>query len=337
MAKHDLSDQLTKLINGFQVSQAIYVATTLGIPDLLSGGPRSSGALATATQTHPTALYRLLRALATVGILQEQDNRQFALAPLGESLRSNASSSKNAWAQLIGRPNYWHAWCDLLNCVKTGSVPFENVHGLTVWGYRAQQPDEAAVFNRAMATISEHIAAAVSSACDFTHCATLVDIGGGEGVFIARILAAHPTLRGVLFDQPAVVARAHDQLEKVGVSHRCQVVGGNFFEGVPEAGDIHLLKWIIHDWNDQDAIAILRSCRRAIRPGGRLVVIEHIIEPNNEGQEGKFMDLNMMVITGGIERTREEFEAIFDAAGFELTCVKHTETPVSVIEGIARR
>lgn len=220
--------------------------------------------------------------------------------------------------------------------MKNGGVPFENVHGVNVWDYRARRPDEAAVFNRAMAAMTDEIADAVLSACDFSRYVSLVDVGGGEGAFIARILAAHPALKGILFDQPAVVAHAHDRLDEAGVSDRCQVVGGNFFEAVPEAGDAYLLKWILHDWDDQDAIAILRSCRRAIRPGGTLLVVEHLIGPNNAGREGKFMDLNMMVITGGVERTREEFEAVFDAAGFQLMHVIGTAAAVSVIEAVTR-
>jgi SAM-dependent methyltransferase len=336
MSEFGLSGELARLINGYQVSQAIHVAATLGIPDLLAGGPRGSRALAGATKADPAALYRLLRALATVGILLEQDDRQFSLAPLGELLRSNAPCSARAWAELIGRPNYWHAWGDLLGGVRTGSIPFENVHGATVWDYRTQRPDEAGIFNRAMAAITDQIAEAVSSAHDFSRYATLVDVGGGEGAFIAGILGKHPALSGVLFDQAAVVARAHDRLDHAGVSDRCQVVGGNFFDAVPEGGDAYLLKWILHDWSDNDATAILRSCRRAIRPDGRLVIVEHLIGPYNAGREGKFMDLNMMVITGGVERTRAEFAAIFEAAGFELTRVSHTEAPISVIEGAPR-
>jgi O-methyltransferase/methyltransferase family protein len=337
VSERDLSGELARLINGYQVSQAIHVATVLGIPDLLGDGPRSSDALAHATQSHPASLYRLLRALASVGILAERDDRQFALAPLGKLLRSDAASSANAWAQLIGRPNYWHAWGDLLGGVKTGTIPFENVHGATVWDYRARRPDEADIFNRAMAAITDRIADAVSSVHDFSRYARLVDVGGGEGAFIAGLLGKYPSLEGVLFDQPAVVARGRDRLDQAGVSSRCEVIGGNFFEAVPAGGDAYLLKWILHDWSDADATAILRCCRRAIRPAGRLVIVEHLIGPHNARREGKFMDLNMMVITGGVERTREQFAALFEAADFELTRVTLTATAISVIEAAPRR
>jgi hypothetical protein len=210
---------------------------------------------------------------------------------------------------------------------------------MSVWDFRAGRPDEAAVFDHAMATITDEIAEAVLSVSDFARFSTVVDVGGGEGAFLGRILTAHPRVQGILLDQAHVIARAREALEADDVLHRCRVVGGNFFEAVPEGGDAYLLKWVLHDWNDEAAVAVLRSCRNAIGDGGTLIVVEHILGPRNEGREGKLMDLNMMVMTGGKERTRDEFAAIFQAAGFQLTRVARTNTPVSVIEGrpIARR
>lgn len=329
----DLSAQLLTLINGFQVSQAISVAATLGIPDLLRDGPKAPRCLAMATDTHPPSLYRLLRALAAIGILDEQDDGQFALTSLGQPLRSDVPASKSAWARLVGRPSYYHAWCDLIGSIRTGETAFDRVHGMSVWDFRARQPDETAIFDRAMATITDEIAEAVLSVSDFARFSTVVDVGGGEGAFIARVLATYPSVQGILFDQAHVIARAKEALEAAGTFRRCHTVAGNFFEAVPEGGDAYLLKWILHDWNDEDAIAVLRSCRSAIRDDGTLIVVDHIVGPRNEGREGKLMDLNMMVMTGGIERTREEFAAIFHAAGFRLTRVARTNTPVSVIEG----
>ena len=178
----DLSAQLLTLINGFQVSQAISVAATLGIPDLLRGGPEAPHVLAAATGTHPASLHRLLRALAAIGILNEQSNGQFALTPLGEPLRSDVPSSKNAWARLVGRPSYYHAWCDLIGSVRTGETAFDMVHGMSVWEFRAGRSDEAAIFDRAMATITDQIAEAVLAVSDFGRFSTVVDVGGGEGV-----------------------------------------------------------------------------------------------------------------------------------------------------------
>ena len=330
----DQSPQLLALINGFQISQAISVAATLGIPDLLRDGPQSCYALSAATHTHSLSLYRLLRALAAIGVLHEQANRTFSLTALGEFLRSDISPSKNDWARLVGRPMYYQAWSGLLDSLRTGEPAFNKVHGMSVWEFRAQRPNETAAFDWAMAAISDQIAEAVLSVSDFSRYSTVVDVGGGQGAFIARILAARPTMRGILFDQPHVIARAEEPLRAARVDDRCELVGGSFFEAIPQGGDAYILKSILHDWNDEDAAAILRSCRRAIGPNGTLVVVEHLIEPCNTGLEGKLMDLNMMVMTGGVERTHEQYVSIFQEAGFRLVRVTPTRTPVSIIEGL---
>jgi O-methyltransferase domain/Dimerisation domain len=324
--------RIIALINGFQVSQAISVVATLGIADLLRDGARDCQALAAAAHVHSPSLYRLLRALAAVGIFHEDNDRQFSLTPLGEHLRSDASCFANALARLLGRPMYAQAWSGLLESIQTGEIAFDKVHGMSVWKFRAQKPDEGAAFDRAMAAITDQIAAAVLSVYDFARHATVVDVGGGQGAFVARILAANPTTSGTLFDQAHVVASAKELLCSAGVSDRCKIVGGDFFKAVPEGGDVYLLKSILHDWNDEDAIAILRSCRRAIRSNGRLIIVEDIVGPCNEGLEGKIMDLNMMVITGGVERTREEYAAILQAASFRLARVVPTNGAVNIIE-----
>ena len=322
------------LINGFQISQAISAAVTLGIPDLLRNGAQACPALAETTRTHAPSLYRLMRALAAIGILDEQTGGRFALTPLGASLRSDVSASKNAWARLFGRPMYYQAWSGLLDSLRTGEIAFDKVHGMSVWEFRARHPDETLAFDQAMTAISDQIADAVLAVTDFSAYATVVDVGGGQGAFLGRILAQYPAMRGILFDQPHVVAHAEGPLRAAGVRDRCDLVAGSFFDAVPVGGDAYLLKWILHDWNDDDAIAILRACRRVVPPDGRLVVVEHTIGPENSGPEGKFMDLNMMVITGGVERSREEYAAILRAAGFRLTREIATPSQVSVIEGL---
>jgi hypothetical protein len=314
----ELSSHLMRLITGFLVSQAISVAATLGIPDLLGSGPQRCDDLAIATRAQPDALYRLLRALASVGVLEERDDRQFALSPMGHLLRSDVVSSRGACACLIGQSNYWNAWGDLLDCVRTGQTAFDKVHGTSVWTYRAEHPDIAATFDRAMGTTTESIATAVLAVLDLGRYNTIVDVGGGEGAFLTRLLGTYPTMRGVVFDQPHVVARVKQRLDCGALAARCEVVGGDFFEAVPANADAYLLKWISHDWDDQKAVDILRSCRRAMKAGSRLIVVEYVIASSNEGSEAKFMDLNMMVITGGIERTRDEFERLFAATGFKL-------------------
>ena len=325
---------LLHLINGFQASQAIHVAATLGLADLLRAGPKSTADLAASTGTHPVALYRLMRALASIGVLREAKGRRFALTPIGEFLRSDVVGTHAPMAELIGRPTFWQAWDNLLHAVRTGGIAFDDLHGRSVWAYRAEHPEEERIFDRAMAAGTEGFAEAVLDVCDFGRFDRVIDVGGGDGTFLAKILAAHPRIVGTLFEQPQIVARAAASIESHGLSNRCEAVGGNFFASVPAGGDAYLLKWILHDWDDAAAIDILRSCRRAMKPLARLLVFEYIVGPPNAAPDAAFMDLNMMVMAGGRERTREEFAALFAQAGFRLTSVTPTGTPFSLIEGV---
>lgn len=300
------SAALRRLINGFQVTQAIHVATVLGLADLLAGGPRSSDDLAAATKTHPDALYRLLRALASIGVFREEDGRQFALTDLGAGLRSDAPDSLAGWAAFVGEPYYWQAWGALLHSVRTGENAFRHVHGTDAWTFRARDPERSARFDRAMTALARQVAVAVLAAYDFGRFATIVDVGGGNGTFLAAILTQHPTTRGVLFDQSHVVAGAGSILTAAGVAERCEVVGGSFFEAVPDGGDAYVLKAILHDWEDEACVRILQTCRRAMANGAALLVVEQELGPPNAEPASKFMDLNMLVAPGGRERTSEE-------------------------------
>ena len=334
MAEQNPSVELTRLVNGYQVSQAIHVVATLGIADLLKDGPRTSDDLAAAANVHPRSLYRVLRALAAVGVFHEGEGRAFSLTLMGEGLRSDAADPVGPWAAFIGRPYYWQAWAHLLHSVRTGENAFRHVHGADVWEYRARHPEEGAIFDRAMTGLSRDIARAVVSAYDFSRFGRVVDVGGGQGALLVAILAAHPDMRGVLFDQSHVVTRAGEVLKAAGVADRCEVVGGNFFEAVPGDGDAYLLKAILHDWDDAASIAIFEACCRAMRPEAKLLVLERVIAPPNESPDAKFGDLNMLVSPGGQERTPDEFVALFAAAGFRLTAVIPTGTRLSVIEGV---
>ena len=328
------SAALLGLVNGYQVSQAIHVAATLGIADLLKNGPRSSDDLAAATGTHAGSLYRLLRALASVGVFREDADRRFALTPLGDGLRSDAPEPVGPWAVFIGQPEHQRAWGHLLHSIQTGENAFQHVHGVNVWEYRARSPEAGAIFDRAMTGLSRSVTDAVLNAYDFAQFACVVDVGGGQGALLAAILTKHPSMRGVLFDQPQVVAGAEQVLQAAGVSDRCQVGGGDFFEAVPGGGDAYVLKSILHDWEDEQATAILRTCRHAIGPNGKLLVIEREISPPNEGPRAKFVDLLMLVSAGGRERTREEWAALFTAGGFRFVGVTRTKISWSVIEGV---
>lgn len=312
---------LMQMVNGYQLSQAICVAATLGIADHLSKGACSSDELAALVDAHPQSLYRLLRALAAVGVLQEGGARQFSLTPLGQGLRSDAEHSVAPWARMVGRAYYRDAWGELLHSVRTGENAFAHAHGKGVWQYRIDHPEESVIFDRAMSSFVPALAAAVLAAYDFSGFELVMDVGGGQGALLAAILAHNQSQRGILFDQPQVVEGAGPLLRSASVADRCTSVGGDFFVAVPEGADAHVLKWILHDWDDERSIAILKSCRRAIRPGGKLVVLEAVLAPPNEGARAKFADLNMLAVPGGQERSEDEFARLFQAAGFSLARV----------------
>ena len=317
----DPRQSLLGLINGFQITQAIRVASTLRIADHLNDGARSAGELAALTKSHPDSLYRLLRALAAVGVFQEDKGRKFALTPMGDCLRSDSATPIGAWAEVVGSPYFWQAWGHLLHSVQTGENAFKNLNGKDVWQFRTEHPGYGATFDRAMTQLSRGSAEAVIRAYDFSSTRHIVDVGGGQGLMLAAILRAHPLMRGTLFDQPDVVAGAKAVLVERGVSDRCSIVGGNFFETVPEGADAYLMRVVIHDWEDDEAIAILKVCRRAMRETAKLLLIERLVAPPNEMPATKFSDLNMLVSPGGRERTREEFSDLFARSGFELTLV----------------
>ena len=327
----DPATTLRRIVEGYQISQAIHAAATLGIADLLAGASRTSDELAAATDTHAPTLYRLLRALASVQVLNELDGRRFELTPLGEKLRSEVPDSMAGWAAFIGRPYYWQAWGGLVDSVRTGENAFRQVHGTDVWTYRSNRPDESAIFDRAMASNSRRSIDALLSAYGFGRFSTIVDIGGGNGALLAAVLHAHPQVEGILFDQPHVVSGAAALLDRAGVANRCRIVGGTFFDSVPHGADAYMLRAILHDWDDEAAIRILAAVRHALADNGTVLIIERVIAPPNEGRDAKFSDLNMLVSPGGRERTREEFAALLESSGLRLERVLNAGV-FSVIE-----
>jgi hypothetical protein len=315
---------LLRLVNGDRLARSIQVAAVLGLADLLEDGPRTSDDLAAATGTDPDTLYRLLRALASAGVFHEGDGQSFALTDFGDPLRTGAPDSIADWTVFVGETSHREAWGALIDSVRTGENAFRLVHGVDVWEYRAQHPDESALFDRAMAGNSRLIIGSVLAAYDFGRFGTIVDVGGGNGALLLALLDAYPALRGVLFDQPHVAAG-------VELGERGEVVTGSFFESVPDGGDAYLLKWIIHDWEDAEATAILRTIRQR---NSTVLVIERLVGPPNENAEAAFSDLNMLVGPGGRERTLDEFAALFDAAGYRLAGATPTDGPLTVIEGV---
>ena len=293
----------------------------LRVADHLKDGPRSSDELASLTKNHPGSLYRLLRALAAVGIFRENESRTFALTPMGDCLRSDSATPISAWAEYVGSPYVWRTWGHLQHSVQTGENAFKSLNGNSIWEYRTEHPELGAVFDRSMTELSRGAAEAVVAAYDFSAFRHVVDVGGGRGLMLAAILSAHPQMHGTLFDLPGVVAGAKSVLEHRGVMDRCKIVGGSFFEAVPEGGDAYIMRVVIHDWEDDEAIAILETCRRTMDEAAKLILIERIVAPPNEIPTTKFSDLNMLVLPGGRERTRQEFSDLFAKSGFELTLV----------------
>jgi hypothetical protein len=328
------SAALARLINGFQVSQALRVAATLDLADALAGRSATSDELAVATGTDPRSLYRLMRALASVGVLHEDDAGGFSLTAVGECLRSDAPESLAGWAAFAGGPENWRAWGHLLHSVETGENAFRSLHGVDVWEYRSGRPEESAVFDRAMASLTSRVQDGLVAAYDFGRFETVADIGGGNGSLLATVLAAYPGVRGILFDEAHVVARAEAVLASAAVADRCTIVAGDFFAEVPPA-DAYLLKSILHDWEDPEATAILRSCRRAAPLQGVIVAVERLVAAPNEGPDAKFSDLNMLVAPGGRERTLGEFGALFAEAGWELVETTPLQSGFNVIAAVS--
>jgi hypothetical protein len=312
---------LLGLINSFQITQAIHVASTLRVADYLHDRARSAGELEALTKSHPDSLYRLLRALAAVGVFREDEGGKFGLTPMGDCLRADSATPLGAWAEVVGSSYFWQAWGHLLHSVQTGENAFQSLNGKGVWKFRAEHPEYGATFDQAMTQLSLGSAEALIRACDFSSFRHIVDVGGGQGLMLAAILRANPQIRGTLFDQPQVVAGAKAVLVEGGVIDRCNVVGGSFFETVPEGADAYLMRVVIHDWEDDAAFAILKVCRRAMVENAKLLLIERLIAPPNEMPAAKFADLNMLVSPGGRERTREQFSELLTKSGFEVTRV----------------
>jgi hypothetical protein len=330
----DTAQQLMRqLIAGYWHSQCVYAAAKLGIADLLKDGPLSSDDLAKQTKMHPHALYRLLRGLASLGIFAEEGERRFALTPAAALLQDDVPGSQRAMAIMMGEEHY-KSWGELLFSVQTGKPSFEKIFGKPVFEFLSERPEQAAIFDRAMVGVHGRETSAVIDAYDFSAFSSIADIGGGNGSTLSGILNRLPALHGTLFDLPGVIGRARQNVEKAGLSDRLHVVTGDFFESVPSGADAYFLRHIIHDWDDEKALRILENVRRAMGEEGRVLVVESVIPAGNEPYFGKLLDLAMLVIPGGQERTGEEYRTLFGKAGFRLSRIVPTQAEVSVIEGV---
>lgn len=325
--------QLLNMIIAPFIAESIYLVSELRIADHLTHGPRAVEELASAARCDASALYRVLRALVTVGVFTETSPRVFAMTPMAEHLRSDALSAVRDFSLLNGSSWARQCWSHGLYTMQTGKPALAHALGAaTVFEYLSQHPEDAKVFNDSMTGFASQTHKAAAVAYDFSPFKRIVDVGGGHGALLASILARYPRLEGVLFDQPAVIADARRTFEEAGVVERCEKVSGNFFEAVPAGGDAYVLSFVLHDWEDAEAISILKSVRRAMPSHGKLLIIESVLPADETPHFGKVLDLVLLVIVGGRERTEQEFRGLLNAAGFQLARVVPTASPTSVIE-----
>jgi len=332
------SAQLLQMIMGKWVSAAISAAAELGIADQLAGGDKTVDELAAATSAHAPSLYRLLRSLASVGIFAETQTRRFTLTPLAQCLRSDVPDSMREMARFSIMPAAWQAWGELVHSVKTGESGVRKAFAVdNPFDYFKDHPEEAAIFDGAMTDMTRQTAPGVAQAYDFGRFGTLMDVAGGRGFLLATILKRHPNLRGILLELPHVAESARQTFAAEDLDYRCQVVSGDFIESVPPGADAYLMKHIIHDWDDAHALTILRNIHKVIQPSGRLLLVETVVPTGNEPSFAKLLDLEMMVLPGGLERTRDEYRDLFAAAGFRLLEIYPSHGPESIIEGVPLR
>ncbi|MBI3359783.1 MAG: methyltransferase [Chloroflexi bacterium] len=325
-----------QLVQGWMVAKALQAVAELGIADLLADSAKTSEELARATSTNPSALFRLLRALAGRGVFRQNESGLFENTALSEPLRSDSPTSVRDY--LIYAPNDGNvrAWMRLMSVLQTGEPSFAEANGCELWEYFQQHSDLGERFNRAMTTLASGNNRMVLEAYDFSPFKTLIDVGGGQGQLIAEILKAHPHLRGTLFDLPAVADGARAHLTAQGVVDRCEFVAGDAFTSIPAGFEAYVLKNVLHDWSDDRCAVLLDRCRAAIPPHGKLIIVDAVMVPGNDSHPAKWFDLHMMVALGGRERTEKEFRNLLQRVGFTLTMAKSLPAPIGIVEAIPR-
>lgn len=326
--------QLMQLGIGYMPAACIYIAAKLKVADLLASGPKSASELARTANVQEGALYRVLRAIASAGVFREVAPRTFANTPLSEALRSDVPDSARDTMMFLSDPMHLRVFAELLHSVETGGTAFKKVTGMEPFEFFRQNDEENRAFNAAMSAISGAMMPPAIEAYDFGDLGTLADIGGGHGMLLSMILQKHRGLRGIVFDLPHVVEGAKPRIESLGLAPRCEIVGGDFFEAVPPA-DSYVMKSIIHDWDEPRAIAILKNCAKAMRvPSGRVILLEQVVAEANEPDLAKWIDMEMLAMAGGRERTQGEYAELFEHAGLRLARVVRTASPYSVIEAV---
>ena len=325
------AEVMFRMITGFWVSQIIGVAARLNVAEHLGNGAKSAEELASLTGSEPSALFRVLRAAASLGVFQLGADDRFSLTPLGETLRSGVPGSMREMAIMQTSKGHWLPWGKLEDAVRTGKAQAVATLGCELFEHYAASPEEAAAFSGAMGNLSALVASEVAAHVDTSGLTRAVDIGGAEGTLIAALLAKNPSLEGIVFDLPHVTATATAKLEGRGLLGRCAVVAGDFFKSVPSA-DLYVLKQILHDWNDEQATTILRNCAQSMTPRGRIAIVEMVIPDDRSSTPAQLMDVNMLAILPGRERTQAEYTALLAAAGLRFERLVPTHSPFQIIE-----
>ena len=316
--------------------QAVAAATKLDIPDILESGAKSADEVAAKAKTDAGATYRLMRALASLGVLERHADGRFTNTAVGDLLRENAPGGLKYMFHGETDHVHWLSWERVVDAVKTGLPRPKAVFGVPAFEYYGKHVEEGEQFGRAMQNVSNFAAAAVLEAYDFSGIRTIMDVGGGNGSMALAILRNYPEMKAKVVDLPYIEPQAKQTIQAAGAASRCEFQPSDFFHSVPPGADLHVLKFILHDWNDQECSQILRHCRDALNPGGRILIVEMLVPEDIRPDFVMLMDLNMLVMTGGRERTATEFEKVLNDAGFEMARVIPTKSPFALIEGRPR-
>ncbi len=326
--------QLIQMGRAHIVSRVVYAAAKLGLADQLAPEPKSAEELAGTMQVHAPSLHRLMRTLASLGVLTEQSEQRFALTDLGQALKTGAPGSARSTVLLVGSPWQQSGWDNLVYSVQTGKPGFDKAQGVAFFDYLAQHPEDASLFSETMIGIHNQEPPAVAAAYDFSIFKTITDVGGATGNMLAAVLSHHAGPHGILFDRPHVVKDAPRLLHAKGVSDRVTIEPGDFFTNVPAGADAYILSHIIHDWDEDHCLTILGRVRNAMDPAGRLLIVEMVLPPGDAAHPGKMLDMVMLVLLGGRERTESEYASLLSKAGFRLTQVVPTGSSASIVEAV---
>ena len=329
-------EHILQLATGYIASISIYVAARLGIADLLANGPKDVSELAKASGAHEDRLYRVLRTLASVGVFSEVGPRKFANNPAGAALRREGPETVYPMALWLADPFHFRVYAEMLHTVKTGEIAFDHIHGKPIFEYMPGDREESEIFDHAMTWFSDLVVPAVLEAYDFSGIGTLLDVAGGRGALMRGILKKYPQMKGVVVDLEHVITAARQDPLNQALGERCRFQPADFFVDVPADADAIIMKSIIHDWDDEPAIKILRNCRKALagKPNARVLLVDGVLTPGNDPHLVKFLDLEMMALPGGRERTEEEFRKLFASAGLRLQRVVPTKSPLCVVEAV---